>query len=270
MTDRSLLEMGPAKAENYASIDRAAIDKIRDETADKARKTSLPGETDGPADAYRQIVGIAELTRREGARKANAIGTFNEITTLFSDASQMDLHNNSIGRRIGKDATSSEEIERRAMAEIRAAAMEGGTGKNGTAIYLPEREWRDREARKAGLVWPLRDLATSSEVELALASPPESWSDAVRARVMRDRIYWDTNHPRQAEAFEAVRRSFEHRPDKSEPRSGDAETGGPVNVRSYRRDDGTKVDAHSRSAPALHGRCARSAFRLAVWLYQEE
>jgi hypothetical protein len=254
MTEKSSLETGPAKAPSYAPIDRTAIDKIKDDAAEKARKTSLPGETDGPADAYRHIVGIAELTRREGARKANAIGTFNEITTLFSDASQMDLHNNDIGRRIGKDATSSEEIERRAMAEIRAAVIEGGTGKNGTAVYLPEREWRDRDARKAGLVWPLPGFAKSSQVERDLASPPESWSDAVRERVMRDQIYWDTNHPRQAEAFEAVRRSFEHRPDKSEPRSGDTGTGGPVNVRSYKRDDGTKVDAHSRSAPALHGR----------------
>ena len=65
---------------------------------------------------------------------------------------------------------------------------------------------------------------------------------------------WDTNHPHQAEAFEAVRRSFEHRPGKAEPRSGDTGPSGPVNVRSCTRDDGTKVDAHSRSAPALHGR----------------
>ncbi|MCZ8313002.1 MAG: hypothetical protein O9320_19310 [Magnetospirillum sp.] len=65
---------------------------------------------------------------------------------------------------------------------------------------------------------------------------------------------WDINHPHQAEAFEAVRRSFEHRPGKAEPRSGDTGPSGPVNMRSYTRDDGTKVDAHSRSAPALHGR----------------
>jgi hypothetical protein len=58
-----------------------------------------------------------------------------------------------------------------------------------------------------------------------------------------------------------VRRAFEHRQNNPETKrvpngggKGAAASGGSVNVRSYKRDDGTKVDAHSRSAPALHGR----------------
>lgn len=58
-----------------------------------------------------------------------------------------------------------------------------------------------------------------------------------------------------------MRRSFEHRQNNPETKRvpkgggrGAAASGGPVQVREYARDDRTKVDARSRSAPALHGR----------------
>jgi hypothetical protein len=217
------------------------------------------------------------LRRRYGFVPAYASGIANELKPnssnyesisdykkigVFSASSQMDLHNNDIGLKIGETAKSYEEAQRMAPAAIRAAAIEGGTGKNGTAQYLSPDRWTGDATRGAiAIVWPVRGLAQSSEVESILGRPPETWSDDEVQKVMKDRIYWDTNHPRQAEAFEAVRRSFEHRqnnPARAQGGNGNgrgaAASFGPVNVRSYKRDDGTKVDAHSRSAPALHGR----------------
>ena len=189
------------------------FDALKEQFAQQARETSYPGATDGPADAYRHMLAAAEFTRLYGQLPTRVVGNYNEGSIIpdrakLDEASKMDLHNNRIGEEIGRQAKNSKEAERLVHAHIRAAAIEGGTGANGTAIYLGKEKWGGDEKRTAELVWPLRGLATSSEVELALASPPESWSDAVRERVMRDRIYWDTNHPRQAEAFEAVRRSF--------------------------------------------------------------
>jgi hypothetical protein len=120
------------------------------------------------------VFGIAEVRRRSYQAVARTVGTANEIDRetwrLKTDASsQMDLHNNRIGERIG------------------------------------------RVARK----------------------------------VMQDRIYTKSSHPRQAEAFEKVRKHFEHRyPSPTR--------GGPVQVDAYTRADGTHVTTHSRSAPGRH------------------
>ncbi len=255
---------------------RAEIDALKKTFEENAKQSPYPGASDDPADAYRHIVGMAELSRRHGFAPAYAAGILNELKPnldayksrsdydkigILGESSQMDLHNNDIGLEIGRTAQSFEEVQQRAHAAIRAAAIEGGTGKNGTARFLSQEKWSGDDKRQEHIVWPVRGLAQSSEVESILGRPPETWSEDEVQKVMRDRIYWDTNHPRQAEAFEAVRRAFEHRqnnPARAQGGNGsgrgEAASGGPVNVRSYTRDDGTKVDAHSRSAPALHGR----------------
>lgn len=70
---------------------------------------------------------------------------------------------------------------------------------------------------------------------------------------MQDRIYRQSTHPRQAEAFKKVRKHFEHR--YPAPTRGGAATqsregsSGPVHVDAYTRGDGTQVTTHSRSAP---------------------
>ena len=45
----------------------------------EAMASPLPGYNDGPADAYRHIVGTAELRRRFGFGTAYAIATGNEV-----------------------------------------------------------------------------------------------------------------------------------------------------------------------------------------------
>lgn len=100
-------------------------------------------------------------------------------------------------------------------------------------------------------------LAKSSVVERILRRPPRPWTEEETRKVQADPIYWDTNHPRQAEAFAAVRQWRELRYDKRKANGsgrGTAASGGPLQVCKYARDDGTKVEAHTRSAAALHGR----------------
>jgi hypothetical protein len=194
-----------ALAKKAAARRIEAIGELKKHVAKEARETTYPGETNGPADAYRHILGIAELTRREGFMAASALGVANELPipgddyakrSLYGADTAMDLHNNAIGQRIGMTAKSYEEAQRMTHAEIRAAAIKGGTGESGTAKFRPESEWRDRDERKPNIVWPLRGLAQSSEVESILGRPPETWSEDEAQKVMKDRIYWDTNHPR--------------------------------------------------------------------------
>jgi hypothetical protein len=212
------------------------------------------------------MLAAAEVTRRYTWLTARIVGNRNEGSLIpdrakLDEASNMDLDNNRIGERIGKIAKSFDEAERMVRAEINTAAIEGGSGKNGTARYLDPDLWKGDENRNADLIWPPPHLAKSSEVERILGRPPRTWTEEEMRKVQADPIYRNSNHPRQAEAFAAVRQWHEQRYDKRKGSSsgrgngrGAGAGGGPVQVRSYARDDGTKVDAHARSAPALHGR----------------
>ncbi len=245
---------------------RAQLEKefhdLKESFAQRARETSYPGATDGPADAYRHMLAAAEVTRRYTWLTARVVGNRNEGSLIpdrakLDEASNMDLDNNRIGEKIGKIAKNFEEAERMVRAEINAAALEGGSGKNGTARYLDPGLWKGDTERKAPIAWPPPHLAKSSEVERILGRPPRTWTEEETRKVQADPIYWNSNHPRQAEAFAAVRQWHEQRYDKRKGNGsgrGAGASGGPVQVRSYARDDGTKVDAHTRSAPALHGR----------------
>jgi hypothetical protein len=118
---------------------KAYPNELREAVARNALQTSHPGANNGPADAYRHMFGIAELQRRTNQAVARGAGNWNEKDgvpwRLKSDAaSQMDLHNNRIGERIGRVARNTAEVEAMVHAEVRAAAIEGGTGKNGTAV----------------------------------------------------------------------------------------------------------------------------------------
>ena len=120
-------------------VDRASVRDLRESVAHNARQTSYPGANNGPADAYRHMRGIAELRRRTNHPAARVAGNWNERDgvpwRLKTDAaSQMDLHNNRIGEHIGRVARDTAEVEAMVHAEVRAAAIEGGTGKNGTAV----------------------------------------------------------------------------------------------------------------------------------------
>gem|GEM_PF-6702901 len=95
------------KSENQKpAIDKANLFELKEAVAHDARQTSYPGATDGPADAYRHLLGIAETRRRYGIGVARTVGDLNEFDLLNyggskkSDA-QMDLNNNRIAEKIG-------------------------------------------------------------------------------------------------------------------------------------------------------------------------
>lgn len=52
---------------------------VGDAASAEALASPLPGYFDGPADAYRHLVGTAELRRRFGFSTAYAIATGNEV-----------------------------------------------------------------------------------------------------------------------------------------------------------------------------------------------
>jgi RHS repeat-associated protein len=75
----------------------------------KYLKLSLGGEINGPADAYRHCLASCVATGHFGSSIASALGEANESGN--SPDSQMDTHNNEIGRRCGgkiKDDTVNE------------------------------------------------------------------------------------------------------------------------------------------------------------------
>ena len=82
----------------------------------EAIASQLPGRLHGPADAYRHILWVAELTRRRG-RFLGEIGP--EMREMFdfigSDASaEMDRWNNKIGYEIGLKAKTWDDVVRAA------------------------------------------------------------------------------------------------------------------------------------------------------------
>jgi hypothetical protein len=109
----------------------------------EASVSPLPGFYDGPADAYRHIIGTAELRRRFGWATAYSIATGNEMLgTHFRShpayLRRMDDHNNAIGLAIGVEARSYEDVVRLARAAIDKAIVAGGSGQDGTPVWLPK------------------------------------------------------------------------------------------------------------------------------------
>jgi hypothetical protein len=129
--------MSDSQGSSLLEIRRAAAD-IQVFAMEEMRRSRLPGGQFGPADAYRHMIGVAELTRRFGALPAYAAAEYNEFRSLAHGvnrtlhgeeeaASQtpaaraMDRHNNGIGLRIGARAATPEEVVAAARAEIERA-----------------------------------------------------------------------------------------------------------------------------------------------------
>jgi hypothetical protein len=220
--------------------------RLHKRAEDAAKATRLPGWQSGPADAFRHITASAEATRRYGADTAeflgNTVENVGDIGGQKPSERKMDIHNNAIGRRIGSEAKSFEEIVARTKAAIDEAVARDGSGaatSSGmkTPVWLPKEKWReDPEIRDRNNYPPVWQQSGTPEVERVLARPVESWTqDDVRA-VQRSKTYWRGDGPDRAAAFAKVRTWYER-------------NSGPVTVRAYSRDDGTHVVGHSRAAP---------------------
>jgi hypothetical protein len=118
----------------------------------EARLSRLPGRLNGPADAYRHIVGMAELTRRVGALQAYGMGESNEQLSwarqiwaeingrelplsLTREGRIMDRNNNAIGQRIGMRASTPQEVIAAARVEMEHA-YQSGPGRPNGATWL--------------------------------------------------------------------------------------------------------------------------------------
>ncbi len=217
-----------------------------------AENTRLPGYHNGPGDAYRHMIWVAEMSRQSGSLPAWAVSEANELPNAVlmreRQAGAMDRHNNRIALRIALHAKSREDVERLAQAEIVAAYTEGGSGQNGTAQWLARERWKPAKDAPPADNWPPKwDDEPAKRVERLLTLPIEDWSeDDIRA-IQGSRLYRNGDDPRRKEALAKVAQWFESSESR---RQNQLRTSyGPVTVDPYTRDDGTKVEGHTRSLP---------------------
>lgn len=160
------------------------IEQIDRFATSEARAARLPGWTNGPADAYRHLVLVGEMTRRFGREVATAIAEANEFTsslTMWRDqragrevapanrpeARSMDRHNNNrVGPVIGRAADSPEDVVAGARRAIEQAAAYAGSGLGDTARWHERALWVDDGAGDnwPSPTWP--DIASSPAIRV--------------------------------------------------------------------------------------------------------
>jgi len=188
----------------------------------------LPGQFGGPADAYRHMLWVAELSRRIGATRALAIAEMNELNSWLEmhserlggrqvspsntpEARRMDRHNNRLAPVLGERASSTAEVVENVRRAIERARAYGGTGQGDTAYWLPRREWQPQ-------------------------AETTDWPDINRRPIEAEKHYRD--YPGRDAP------SYHQRSD------ADADgAGGPVQVAAHMR-NGHPVQAHTRALPA--------------------
>ena len=226
---------------------------------DEAKRSNLPGLTDGPGGAYRHIIGAAELTRRHGEAAARIMLTGHEVQGSLwnqkADSREMDEHNNEIGIAIGKHAKSFEEIVGSARYEIDQATRKGGIGEGDTAKWLHPSTWskdvgHDNYPPDWSKVGPPRGYPSGGPEHRyegfrerrgdLIDIPVDQWDDEDRNAAHRHPAYWDREHPDHKKLQEMTREAYVRRYNGG---------GGAVEVRAHDRDGGkTHVDPYTRRA----------------------
>ena len=205
---------------------RAIAAQVRDFANDEAAASRLPGQDQGPADAYRHLVGVAELSRRAGPLLAAAMAERNEWASTeamlrsilggrpiapsnMPVARRMDRHNNLLAVGIGARARSTEDVVMRVRSMMeRAIETTGGSGRGNSPYWREARYWSEGST-----------LANWS---------PNNWSKID-----------------EAEHFRTYRRRIDG---GGRPERESNTTGGAVQVRPHTR-DGHPVSGHTRSSP---------------------
>ncbi|MCA1791646.1 MAG: hypothetical protein LC667_17880, partial [Thioalkalivibrio sp.] len=90
---------------------------IADDAGNDARDSGLPGQHNGPQDAYRHCLASCEAARENGQAIAEFLGWANERKGDWEHKQdrrerEMDEHNNSCGRQLGDGAASKRQCER--------------------------------------------------------------------------------------------------------------------------------------------------------------
>jgi hypothetical protein len=140
---------------------RSLAGEVRTFAEEEGKASGLPGQDQGPADAYRHLVGVAELSRRLGRHPAAAMAEYNEFRSWRAmrtaqgdgraidgsntpEARAMDRHNNRLAIEIGANAASTEDVVMRARALMeRAIQSHGGSGRGNTPHWREARYWSD-------------------------------------------------------------------------------------------------------------------------------
>lgn len=130
---------------------------------EEAWLSRLPGNHNGPADAYRHLLWSAELTRRTGSAVAAALVTGHEVRgkwrsirerdrpILSFDEESMDTHNNLLGVAIGAKAVTWEGVKARVRLIIETSGRDGADRKG--ARWLDKKKWHDPPPRRPA-AWP--------------------------------------------------------------------------------------------------------------------
>lgn len=138
----------------------------------EAGSSNMPGQENGPYDAYRHLLIAAELTRRYGEETARFLLGEHEFEGITdgqeSAARKMDEKNNEEGIRIGKNARDWDDVVRESRNRINDA-----TEGSGSPASNPESpiEWRPPSEWSGKLGSPApRDPDTDQP------KPPEEWN----------------------------------------------------------------------------------------------
>ncbi len=178
MRKRSLLpaEPWPEFDGNVPAFVAALIALKRDEVIaargakNESVKSNLPGRENGPADAYRHLLWLAELTRLYGTDIARLAGQLHEATDRGASAAvrAMDLHNNETGIAIGRQARSWDDVIRASRKVIEDSPKDGAGGP-GTARWLPQGDWKNepRSVRN----WPEIDWERNRDPDQHVIHP---------------------------------------------------------------------------------------------------
>lgn len=95
-TERELWKkLGPLEKLGMKNAFDTAIESVQDPKYDGTRHN-------GPGDAVRHCVWNCEMTRRVNERTAKDFGDAHEESSTNDDETKMDLHNNELGRELGK------------------------------------------------------------------------------------------------------------------------------------------------------------------------
>lgn len=129
--------------------------KDADTSRRSAAASGLPGQRDGPRDAYRHALWNCLMTLSIGASQAKVVGdTHEELATAHPNVTLMDLHNNAIGRMLGGRAKNASECDDLVLAALR----------RGNLLIISN--WREmQEARNSGDPVADHGVPLASDVE---------------------------------------------------------------------------------------------------------
>ncbi|MGE0251991.1 MAG: hypothetical protein AB7G80_05055 [Dongiaceae bacterium] len=238
----------------------------------EAINSQLPGRIDGPADAYRHILGAAKLTYQIGPVAAQPILDSHESTGHIKGqneaAERMDKYNNSIGAIIGIEAIQNNWDEEKIKEEVQKVFTDLETQKKyGKPTWLPKGEWDKNPVYdengitppgKAGSPMPVEHTNWPPDFSRPNRNNPYHPDYDPAAKRSESGLEKDI-HPalrgidiETGEKFSEMplRKHLERRFDLKEKYQGKKGANGPVFVRAHSREGGKiHVDSYTRQPP---------------------